>query len=152
MSRLIREKFVPVRPEISNRESRSSTAGVSSSSSRRNGCTTQNLYRSRFSLIQAVRLLRPRSLKKRNVSRVKTGVAGAMKSLVRESSPLEMPLSLHDSKKRSIHGVIQIGACGCLNAKLVCRNEQIYSDRTNQGSPQTGPRQLRPRADLFDPR
>src|SRR6266851_304154 len=41
MSRLMRDKFAPVRPLVSNRGSSRSIAGASSSQSRRNGCTTQ---------------------------------------------------------------------------------------------------------------
>src|SRR5208337_3395153 len=74
----MREKFAPVRPVVSNWLFIFSTGVASSSSNLRNGCTIADLYLSRFSSIQALRLLFPNSRKNSNVSLLKTGFAVAM--------------------------------------------------------------------------
>src|SRR5450432_2487844 len=73
MSRLIREKFAPVRPPRSNRSSIVSSAGVSSSNNLRNGCTIVSRYRSRFASIHSFLLFFPNSRKNRNASSLKIG-------------------------------------------------------------------------------
>src|SRR5690348_8897333 len=110
-------------------------------------------WRSRLASIHALLLSRLRSLKNRKVSRVKTGVGFGMWVSIPlfffeggngDSQPTPFRSGVNSCASR-------LALAGTHLQQLVFAHEQLYSNRKNQGPPQTGSRKLRPRIDLSHP-